>query len=200
MNIKNGMYTILVMIVFLFFSCKKETPNNIIPEKIISDDEWYEMEQIELQNYLLNNNDLTDLGIIFSNEFIEKHGEKNILQYYYYSEWNDDVVGINYMQSKELFLVKINVNEYYVLINQYLIPFSEEIKLHTIAKINDNVFVFKTRDGWDNVIVGIFYFEDNNVVLKMNREKSFNFTGRNLAGRQYGGDIYILEKKNYKDN
>jgi hypothetical protein len=196
MNIKNGMYTILVIIVFLFFSCKKETQNNIILEKIISDEEWYEMEQNELKNYLLNNNDLINLGIIFSHEFVEKHGEKNILHYYYYNEWNDDVVGINYSHSKELFLVKITENEYYVLINQYLIPFLEVIRLHTIARINDNIFVFKTQDGWDNVIVGNFYFEENNIVLKMDCEKSFNFTGRNFAGRQYGDDIYVLKKNN----
>jgi hypothetical protein len=235
MNIKNVIYTILVIIVFLFFSCKKETSNNsipkkiisnieyneiadniisdkilpdtnfdeitnnIIPEKTLSDDEWYEMEQNERKNYLLNNNDLTDLGIISSNEFVERHGEENILQYFYYSEWNDDVIGINYIHSKELFLVKLNENEYYVLINQYLIPFSEEIILHTIARINNNIFIFKTLDGWDNVIVGNFYFEDNNVLLKIDCEKSLNLGGKNHVGRQYGGDIYVLKKRIIKD-
>jgi hypothetical protein len=40
MDIKSGIYTIFV--IFLFFSCKKETSNNIIPEKIISNIEYNE--------------------------------------------------------------------------------------------------------------------------------------------------------------
>jgi hypothetical protein len=158
------------------------------------------MEQNELRNYLLNNHDLTNLGIIFSNEFVEKHSEKNILHYYYYNGWEDDVMDIDYKQSKRLLLAKINESEYYVLIEQYFIPFGEHIILHTVARIKDNKFVFKTQDGWDNVIVGDFYFENNNVVLKMDCEKTFNFTGRNFARRQYDGDIYIFEEENYKGN
>jgi hypothetical protein len=236
MYIKRALYTILVIIIFIFFSCKKETSKNSVPEKIISnieynkivdniisdeilpetnydkitdnnipekilsDDELYEMEQNELKNYLLNNNDLINLGIIFSHEFVKKYGEENILHYYYYNEWDDEVAEINYKQSKRLLLVKINENEYYILIEQSFIPFGEHIVLHTVARIKDNKFVFKTQDGWDNVIVGDFYFLENNVVLKLDCEKTFNFTGRNLAGREYGGDIYVLENRNYRDN
>jgi hypothetical protein len=197
MGIKNSKYIILVMIFLIFVSCQAR--NNIVPERILSDieyNEWYDrMQEKELENYLSNNNDLINLGWISVNTFIEKHGEKNILYYRYYSEWNDDVRGINYEHYKELFLVKMNENEYYVLINQCLIPFSEEITLHTIARINNDKFVFKTQDAWDNAIVGNFYFDGNNIVLETECERSFNPLGKIFSGRQYGG-VYVLEKRN----
>ncbi|MDR0320149.1 MAG: hypothetical protein LBI28_01465 [Treponema sp.] len=193
MTIKNILYIILVIILVLF-SCKKETVKNVVPEEILSDEELYKIEQEELENYLLNNDDLINLGIIFPHKFVEKYGEENILYYHYYREWDDEVVGINYKYSRKLLLVKKSENEYYVLLEQYLIPFAEVIVLHTIARIDNDIFVFKTQDGWDNVIVGEFYFYGNIVVLKTDCEKSFNFTGRNFAGRHYSGDIYIIER------
>jgi hypothetical protein len=226
MVMKSRIYTILVIIILLCCSCKKETSNDIIPEKIISSIEYnkkadiipekivpddnneivnnivheiiksdYEMEEEELNNYLLNNKDIINLG--YSYEFMEKYSNENILYYYYSNEWTDEVVSINYKNSISMALVKINENEYILIIEKDFIPFSEQVGLYTLAKFNENKFVFKTKDGWANIIVGNFYFDNNNIVLEMVCEKSFNFSGKNMAGRNYGGDKYILEKSNY---
>ena len=80
---------------------------------------------------------------------------------------------------------------------KYLLPFSEHIRLHTLATLNENKYIFKTQDAWDNIVIGDFYFNDNNIILKMECERSFNLTGKNSAGRQYGGDIHVLKEGNY---
>ncbi|MDR1837759.1 MAG: hypothetical protein LBQ89_08895 [Treponema sp.] len=158
--------------------------------------EWYDkIQQEELESYLLENNDLIKSDIMSFYEFYRKYGEETVECYYFYSEYSDRQN--SYEHLIQLGIVKLNDNEYNILIETYLLPFGQHIDLATSAKLYNYRFNFKTQDGWDNVIVGDFYFDNENAVLNMECEKSFNPTGKNFAGRIYGGGPHVLKKGNY---
>jgi hypothetical protein len=212
---KRHIIKIILRFVFIiiFISCKNKN-NEIITientdkvnndlsakiEKTSPEIELYdETQQKEIEDYLLGNNDIINFDSIFFYDFIIRHGEENILYYYFLSEWYDGV--IKYEQFIQIGLVKINENEYTIFLEKYFLPFGEFIKLHTLATFNGDKYIFKTRDGWDNIVVGNFYFNEDNVLLRMECEKSFDIIGKNITGRQYGGDLYVLKKSNYYKN
>jgi len=195
MDIKRSKCIILLIFSFIFVSCAKGKTNEIVFENV-TDNEWDDkMLQEEFENYLINNNDIINFNRLYFHEFLDKYGEENVLCYYNYSEWEDSQN--NYEHLIQLGLIKINENEYNILIEKYLLPFSEYINLSTLAKYYNGKYYFKTIDAWDNVVVGDFYFNNGNILLKMECEKSFNNIGKNFAGRQYGYDIYELTKGNY---
>ena len=195
MDIKRSKYIILLIFSIIFISCAKGKTNEIVFENM-TDNEWYDkMLQEEFENYLIKNNDIINLSRLYFHEFLDKYGEENVLCYYNYSEWEDS--GKNYEHLIKLGLLKINENEYNILIEKYLLPFSEYIILTTLAKYSDGKYYFKTLDAWDNIVVGDFSFDNGNILLKMECEKSFDIVGRNFAGRQYSNSIYELIKGNY---
>ena len=195
MDIKRSKCIILLIFSFIFVSCAKGKTNEIVFENV-TDNEWDDkMLQEEFENYLINNNDIINFNRLYFHEFLDKYGEENVLCYYNYSEWEDSQN--NYEHLIQLGLIKINENEYNILIEKYLLPFSEYINLSTLAKYYNGKYYFKTIDAWDNVVVGDFYFDNGNILLKLECKKSFNNIGKNFAGRQYGYDIYELTKGNY---
>ena len=195
MYLKRNKYIILLIFSIIFISCVKGKTNEIVFENM-TDNEWYDkMLKEDFENYLKNNNDIINLSRLNFHEFLEKYGEENVLCYYYYSKWEDSKN--NYEDLIQLGLLKINENEYNISIEKYLLPFSEYINLNTLAKYYDDKYYFKTLDAWDNVVVGDFYFDNGNILLKLECKKSFNNIGKNFAGRQYGYNIYKLIKGNY---
>jgi len=74
-NMFNKYNIILSLFIFflVFISCKSK-----IIEKTLSDIEYNELydkiQQKELEDYLLNNNDVTNFGYVFFNDFNNKYG------------------------------------------------------------------------------------------------------------------------------
>jgi len=201
---KGYVFKIILQFVFIiiFISCKNKN-SEIIPienaDKTLSDIEYNElydkMQQKEFEDYLLSNNDIVNFDNIFFYDFNIRHGEENILYYHYLSEWYDG--SDKYEIFIQIGLVKRNENEYIIFLEKSFFPFSEYIQLHTLVTFNGNTYIFKTLDGWDNIVVGNFYFNEDNLLLRMECERSFNITGKNFTGRQYGGDLYVLKKSKY---
>jgi hypothetical protein len=54
---RNSKYTILVIIILLFFSCKKEAVNNIVPEEILLDVEYDETSDYIINEKTISNDD-----------------------------------------------------------------------------------------------------------------------------------------------
>ena len=214
---KGHIFIIILQFVFviIFIFCKNKNNeiitvenevNNDLSAKIeeISSDIQYnkfydqvQQQQKELEDYLLNNKDVIKFDNISFYDFNSRHGEENILFYYYLSKWYDGED--KYEIFIQIGLVKINENEYIIYLEKYFFPFPEYIILHTRAVFNGDKFIFKTLDGWDNIVVGNFTFNEDNVLLGMECERSFDIIGKNHTGRQYGADLYVLKKSNFYD-
>ena len=208
---------IILAVLFFIITCKKEniradgiqTINDItiidnFDKENLSDTEyndWYDkMLQEEKEDYFSKNIDIINLEMIFFKEFYQKYRDEAIECYYYYSEFFDESNEIKYEHLIQLGIVRINDDENHILIETYLLPFGQHISLATTAKFHNDRFNFKTQDGWENVIIGSFYYNNDNIILEMECDKSFTATGRNFAGRIYGGTEHTLERGNYYED